>query len=111
MAKFNYYVGMDAYPPTTIVARYRPLDLTCLPNSRNVGLLWVGENRGVWLVLRSHAWLIGTLPPTVYQFSRRKVVLWAKAKLEEWHRTQQEKGWPGESGRVYRAWKEEVVHA
>ena len=112
MARFNYYVGKKGYSPIKVIARYRPLDLTYLPNSRNVGLLWVGEDRSVWIVLRFHAWLIGTLPSTgPYKFDRNGVVRWAKSKSEKWYSDQQNAGWPGESGRVYRAWKEKVVHA
>lgn len=111
MSRYEYTVQRGDAPATKIVARYRPLDLSYLPSSHHVGMLWVGENGAVWIVLRSHAWLIGVLPVGVYRFNRNRVVRWAKTQLEEWHRNQQAQGWQGEHGRVYVAIRKERLHA
>jgi hypothetical protein len=105
----QYYVQKDGRNPIPIVARYRPLDVTFVQSSRNLGLLWVSDFRGVWLVLRSHAWYLGDMPPTIDWSSRDKVVRWAKTEIERWHSHQQASGWPGEGDwRKYFAWKEKV---
>lgn len=85
----EYYIVRDRV--VRVVNRFRPLDLTYRPHSRNLGLLCVGETGEVWIATRNIAWRIGELPDGTDKDDRNAVVRWAKRELEDYYRNLMER--------------------